>query len=402
MLRGAASLRARWPAGQVALLDRSGATGRSDGIDVLRFALVMYVIIAHLALWGPLSSTGAGPLRAFGHLTESLFQGHGETNPAVVGFIVLSGYCIHRNGARRGRWSGRSYGIRRAFRILPVYVLAGMFGAALLSSSIATNPTIARTASGTTSITAGGLLVKLTALIALLPSPQTYALSYQGNAPLATVAAEMWLYVFYGGAMWLLLRGRIAERTLWWAISVITAVSFLAVAAYPTLEPWWFNGSVVGFLPLWWIGAWFVGDRSRRQLLWAAIAAAVAWVLCSLLLRSVGNLPLEEIRLLCLGGFAAVVISLIDRTRAQWPSALARLGRSGYSLYAFHAPILILLIAIGIPWPIVVVVPTVVGVVIFRLVEDPLTELGRRAAVSLRDSRLLGSSPAFAEFSNED
>lgn len=76
---------------------------RSNGIDVLRAALALWVVVAHLTAWALLAQGADSvpmPLAVGMAFLQKLFQAHGELHPAVVGFIVLSGYCIHRAGLR--------------------------------------------------------------------------------------------------------------------------------------------------------------------------------------------------------------------------------------------------------------------------------------------------------------
>lgn len=374
------------------LLDRTTTVARSDGIDLVRFALALYVIVSHLAEWEPHAPT----LEAFGRVTVELFQSHGETNPAVVAFIVLSGYCIHRNGCRRTRWNTQSYVVKRAFRIVPVYLLACLVGAGLFAVSLRASPALAVRTTATSQITLAGLAAKLTAIAALLPLPHVYAASYQANAPLATVAAEIWLYAVYALAMGLLLRGAVGERGLWAAIVAITAVSLVVVSAVPSLQAWWFNGSVVGFLPLWWIGAEIVGTHSRRSVVWLAAGAGGLWLLTTLYLFGTADLALEELRLLAFGVLVGVAIRLVDQFAHSLPRLTARFGRSGYSLYAFHTPILVALIALGAPLLVVVAAAIAGGVLMFWTYEQPLTLHGRRLARDLgrNDRRIVSTGLA--------
>src|ERR1700745_948071 len=46
----------------------------------------------------------------------------------VTGFVVLSGYCVHRNGLRRERDDVGGYALRRLLRIYPVYAVACFAG----------------------------------------------------------------------------------------------------------------------------------------------------------------------------------------------------------------------------------------------------------------------------------
>jgi hypothetical protein len=100
---------------------------RSPSIDVLRGLLAFWVLGAHLFAWSGTLNQGSIVLTAMFERLGQLFQSNGETHPAVLGFIVLSGYCIHRTGFRRqaaarsqltpraeSSESGRSISLRRS------------------------------------------------------------------------------------------------------------------------------------------------------------------------------------------------------------------------------------------------------------------------------------------------
>jgi len=121
-----------------------------------------------------------------------LFQGHGETHPAVLAFIVLSGYCIHRSGFRRGPADHAGYGIRRFFRIYPVYLAATLFGLVVVTLALGRWPALAYELSGTKEVDLRCVAAKLAGVSAFAPSLNLC--TFQGNAPLHTVMVEMWLY----------------------------------------------------------------------------------------------------------------------------------------------------------------------------------------------------------------
>jgi peptidoglycan/LPS O-acetylase OafA/YrhL len=367
------------------LLDRTRTGSRSDGIDSLRALLAIYVIFSHLYLWGPLTATGTvAPLSWFGHYTVAAFQGHGETNPAVVAFIVLSGYCIHRNGARRDRWDQRGYLIKRAFRIWPVYIAATLVGAALFEAARHSQASVTQAMSATGSISAGCMAAKLSGIAAVIPSAHLYGCTYQGNAPLVTVAAEISLYVVYGLAIWFLLRGT-PGRLLAAVAAAATFACFALVLTTPMLEGWWFNGSLFGFLPLWWIGALLVGDVEQRPLLWLGAAAAGTWIAATAYLHGTSSLAVEELRLLAFGVVAGLGIRLLDHRVRHLPRPVTGVGRAGYSIYAFHAPILILLVASAFAGGSSLPQPSRQGVGSFYAFEHPLTQKGRELARRERD-----------------
>ena len=74
---------------------------RSPSIDAVRGLLAFWVLCAHLFAWSSVLNQSSGVLTAMFEWLGRLFQSNGEKHPAVLGFIVLSGYCIHRTGFRR-------------------------------------------------------------------------------------------------------------------------------------------------------------------------------------------------------------------------------------------------------------------------------------------------------------
>src|SRR5436305_2043135 len=75
--------------------------GRSGGIDAIRGLFALWVLLTHLIPWSvAVQGNDAVPniLRTSHDLLQQLFHPSIERHPAVLGFIVLSGYCIHRNG----------------------------------------------------------------------------------------------------------------------------------------------------------------------------------------------------------------------------------------------------------------------------------------------------------------
>ena len=121
----------------VELLNPPNEVGRSHGIGILRGIFSIYVLLfAHVAFWADaVQGKGSVPswLTSISNFMVWLFQSRFELNPAVLGFIVLSGFCIHRNGLRSRIGLG-SFAIRRAFRILPVFWLASIFGIVMFTA----------------------------------------------------------------------------------------------------------------------------------------------------------------------------------------------------------------------------------------------------------------------------
>ena len=301
----------------------------------------------------------------------TLFQPAYETHPAVVVFIVLSGYCIHRNGLRTGNLEIVPYFIRHAFRIVPIFVLASVLGA-LSAWFLLADPTISL----------GKLALKLTGISAFVPTLNRA--TYQGNGPLHTVMVEIWLYAIYPVVILYLARGG-RERNIWVALAAVWLAGVLVCGRHPALTNWWHNGSLFGFLLYWWIGAWFVCGRLSRSTL---SLVAVVWTVLSVLLitTSFSDLMIVELRKLCFCVLVGAAIAGLDRP-ASLP--VGRLGQAGYSLYAFHAPVVLALLAFSAPWWLAMVGALAVGFIAFLTIEQPFTLRGKavaraRSAASLR------------------
>jgi len=144
---------------------------RAEGLDALRLLLAVWVLAAHVAGWAA-ANTPSWFTTATGWLMK-VFQPAAETHPAVLAFIVLSGYCIHRNGLRADNLEITPYVIRRTFRILPIFVLATVIGA-VAGAFVLTDP----------SISASGLALKLVGISAVVPSLDCAA----GSAPAPRLA----------------------------------------------------------------------------------------------------------------------------------------------------------------------------------------------------------------------
>lgn len=367
------------------LLERSSLRGRSDSLDALRAGLALWVVVAHLAEWGPLSKTGVvSPVAWIDHWTVRVFQSRGETNPAVLVFIVLSGYCIHRAGARRGgSWRSAGYAIKRFFRIWPVYMAASVFGALVFWLVDRGHEQLVGAITETRSIGFGCMSAKLVGLAAFAPG--LTRCSYQGNAPLATVMVEMWLYVVYGLLVWLMLR-RLSERALWGSITAFTLAGLAFVQHDPSAYGgWWNNSSLLGYLPYWWIGAAVVARPDRRRVYLAGVGAAATWALMTVLLWTATLSPgssflAAEARKLVFAVAVGALITALDAFVRKLPAALAAFGRSGYSLYAFHAPILIVTVALGWWWWAGAVASLAFALFSYRFYERPLLLKGRTLA----------------------
>ncbi len=342
--------------------------------------LAIAVVLAHLSGWAPLT-VGINHLVSDGmNRFLDVVQPAGETYPAVLGFIVLSGYCIHRNGLRREEAGFSSYAIRRSFRIVPVYLVAVAFGIGVFLFLSAEHRAITTSLSGTTDISTGCVAVKVFGTSAFIPGQHTC--SFEGNAPLTTVMVEMWLYLVYALICFALLRGILRERLFWPILAVVWIAGLVWVSREPQYTAWWHNGSLIGFLGYWWIGAKFTDPAFAgwmRRLTIPLIATYIG--LTVVLMNDPGaSIFLVELRKVMLALLFGIGIVAIESLAAPRVRTAGKLGQSGYSIYAFHAPILMLLLILGVPWYLVLAAAIGGGLLSFYSYERPLTRVGRRLA----------------------
>lgn len=353
---------------------------RSEELDAVRFVLAMWVLLAHAVGWGVYVGTlnPNGVLNDIGRFLVFIFQREGETHPAVLAFIVLSGYCIHRNGFRLDqKFCLKNFGIRRFFRIFPVYFLATVVGILFWYVAANTNLLAVKALTGTEKITLSGIVVKLTGLSSFVPS--IHAAGWQGNAPLTTAIVEAWLYVFYAFVVWYVTRGYRVLALVYWLIGA-WLLMFFYVFLNPKYTGWWHNGSFISFALYWWIGAVFVIARpalDRGSYFFKILALGV-------LVFAIGNLGAglipSELRKIGLAFVIAIFIQSIDRNCRNKIKPF-KLLQSGYSVYALHAPLLIIFLVNGFSFVFSVCATLVIALSCYLFFEQPLLDMGKRISM---------------------
>jgi peptidoglycan/LPS O-acetylase OafA/YrhL len=353
--------------------------GRSDGIDALRGVFVLWVMLAHIVPWTQ-SVLGMGsvwtPVAMLMEGLAKVFQPAGEIHPAVVGFIVLSGYCIHRNGLRTDRSEMAPFIVRRCFRILPVYVLASVVGIVAFYADHE-----APMFSMATSVRGECLAAKFFFYSVLTPA--FHPCSVVGNAPLGTVTVEIVLYAIYA-LFFSIFVWRNSERWIW----IICGLSWLAsvVMAFfapnqPAVYNWWQNASIYGFLPYWWLGAAFVNPAVAAAMRRTYLPILVLWLALTAILLLLGqNAVIGEIRKLVFACCVGLIVCWLETAELPRRNPLSAAGRAGYSIYAFHGPVAGTLALLGTQWWLNIAACITVGQVAFALVERPFIRLGKSVA----------------------
>jgi len=353
-------------------------TFRADWLDACRGLLAMWVVLTHITIWFDYIGS---PVPSLLHIINvwllRIFTPTYETHPAVLAFIVLSGYCIHRNGLRTSVRSGagkeggeiRAFAIRRFFRIYPVFILALMFGYTVFLTGMHLASDLTQTLMVTTDVSPICLILRGAALLSL-SSQAANLCGHLGNAPLATVMVEIALYIAYP----LILLGVSTVKARVLVISLPFISGMLLAWLIPEMQWWWHNSSLLNFLVFWWIGAYFANDDLRAPGKYRLLGLLAIWVLCTLLLFATPILLIAEVRKLIAAVLFAYLFVWHDRpTTSFW---LATFGRTGYSLYAFHMPIIVLLVVLGQPWWMCLIVCAAAGFFGYRFIELPSIYLG--------------------------
>jgi peptidoglycan/LPS O-acetylase OafA/YrhL len=361
------------------ILDIPVDHSRSPHIDSLRFILAMWVVFTHMVPWVVLIQTQTAIPKGLASVMDwllSLLMSNSETHPAVLGFIVLSGYCIHRSGMRSPQDGIRAYAIRRFFRIYPVFFISTFFGVGAFLIGASVDPVRVPWVTGTQSLSIIHIIGKLFAVEAV--NPLTFFPSIQGNGPLQTVAVEMWLYAVYPLA--LLFMSRWSERA-WWGVMVVCWLASVAITTHvPDWRYWSYNASVIAFLPFWWIGAKFTDSRFASRMRRFVVIPALIWLVLTLSLpfgEHVAQL-LAGVRQMAFAVCFACLVSAIDEHRNARGNIFSGLGSGAYSIYAFHAPIVYLMVLLGMRWEFTLCAVVAFGVIASRLIEKPFIRAGKR------------------------
>lgn len=326
------------------------ASSKYWSLDIFRGLCALAVFLSHLHLWSffPTRSAAEEALRrvfdvgvfAFDWLTWRT----GGQHPAVIGFLVLSGFCIHlsvlRAQAKDGRVAWGDYFRRRLVRILPVYwcgAALGLLFVVLQTTAPVPDATLALNARADIA----DVVVRFAGLSALYPHELLV-----GNGILNYVSVELMLYLGY--PLLFLLRRRPRAWT-WPCIFVLAAAG--QVAAYlvaPFTTPFWayYTPHMLGLFFV--LGAglaerWFHG---RPAPAWKT--AAVVWIVfiaCRQFLSFPGlNLLLQLLwALVCacvLSGFLKAEKNNPGLVARATFRRLVRVGEVSFSLYVVHAPVM--------------------------------------------------------------
>jgi len=276
----------------------------------------------------------------------------------VMGFFVISGYCIQLSVGRlieSGRFPLGVYLAARLTRIIPLYY-AGLLFAVAVEAAVASD----RPAFYPDGVDRVGFLAQLV-------FAQRWVRTFGSFAPSWTITNEMFYYLFFG-ALALCAAGR-RSRPAWLGLGLCVGIAAAMQCLYATGSRGWLVlnvGLMFGLGINWFLGALvaahgrsMVGHRSARvaAAAWPAVFAAAVG------LRGSGRCP-EQMIFLVLGiAFALMLLrfTAVAEAEAASPgprpergersSAIAEVvGLASYPTYLFHAPVLLLWAAAAREW----------------------------------------------------
>jgi peptidoglycan/LPS O-acetylase OafA/YrhL len=316
-----------------------------EKIDLCRGLFAALVVLAHglQISWGIHTSAEATLSPLVRNLVVSLF---GTGTIYVMGFFVLSGYCIHRSVdrlMREERFPIGHYLFARATRILPLYYAGLLFTAALEPLMSDARPW------------AWPHGINAEVFIAQLFVVQNLTQTFGSFAPSWSITNEAFYYLFYG-----LLVSIAAGRRAWAAwvgIAVCLAVAIVTQALYVTVgrSPYVYGtGMLFGLGILWYQGVLVAvygqalmkhkGVRIAAGCWPAAFASVIVWKFLHLPPHGVYLISGLAFTLLLLG-----FLSPQDADTARPATAVGGTPRSSlinfiglisYPMYIFHAPLM--------------------------------------------------------------
>jgi peptidoglycan/LPS O-acetylase OafA/YrhL len=375
-----------------------------EKVDVCRGLFAALVVVAHAQYiaWG-VHPRAAQAMSAAQRGAISNVIGLGTIY--VMGFFVISGYCIHLSVARQmreERFPLVDYLAARGSRILPLYYLGLLFAVAAEWLIASARPYVWPHG------------VDLGTLTSQLLVVQNLTQTYGSYAPTWSITNEAFYYLFYGLLVAWLSRGRSA-RPAWVglglcaATAAVTQVLYVTVARTPVVYG---TGMLLGLGMIWFTGVLVAIHGARLIRVPAVKALTRTWPLLvvGVMAWAYAGLPPHGQYLISGAAFTLMLLGFLDAPKesprgpvSPWRAkAIESLGLMSYPMYLFHGPLMmlagswILRSRVTTDWRVTFVLLTVVGlasgVVLGWLVEKPL--MARRAAwLKQRKTRPAGFAP---------
>jgi peptidoglycan/LPS O-acetylase OafA/YrhL len=328
-------------------------------LDIFRGLCALGIFLSHWHLWSNFtpSSFVEKFIHAFLSQAYSLFcvltWNTGGHHPSVIGFFILSGFCIHASHCRADNTAALkvnwpAYYQSRAKRIFPVYWLAGVLGLAFVAVQTwrpAANPLLKFHAMGNPF----DFFLRLSGLSGLYPKEVL-----AGNNPLNTVGSELVLYATYPLFL------ACARRNAWVTMITISLLCQLVLVRFvPPLSPYWVYNSAPMMALFWCVGAWtarWYFERPHRVSPWVFIACWSVFLAAHALPPFHARNLLFQILWCSVCASAVLWLACLEQRKPALGvlplvRALRHAGQVSYSLYAVHTPVMLLVTWLMLTYP---------------------------------------------------
>ena len=331
----------------------------NERIDVCRGLFAVLVVIDHAmqVTWG-IHRGGESALHPVARDLLNCFLG--SSTVYVMGFFVLSGFCIELSGAKlfkAGRFDGHRYALARVTRILPLYYAGLAFAVAVEFLVAGARPFT--WPNGIEGWVFGSQLLLL----------QNVTQTYGSFVASWSITNEAFYYVLYGSLAWTFAtRPRTSPMvglSLCFATALVTQILYVTVARHPFVYG---LGMLFG-LGMIWFGGVMIAQRGETWLEQRAVRVAAAFwpgVFASALLWKYMHLPPQGIYLIPGVAFSLMMLRFMDleqqrrEAEANGPPtgivsearvrAIEALGLASYPMYLFHGPLMMLVGSLLLRW----------------------------------------------------
>jgi peptidoglycan/LPS O-acetylase OafA/YrhL len=316
-----------------------------EKIDICRGLFAVLVVVAHAQeiAFGIHPGAKESVLTASGQLLTTVL---GSGMYYVMGFFVLSGYCIHLSVARSitaDRFPVKRYMVARLSRILPLYYV-GLVGTALVEWLIR-DARPHEWPHGLDWTTFFGQVVMV----------QNLTETYGSFASSWSITNEVFYYIFYGLLAWCLAGRGAGARPAWAGLAICVGAAIVGQGLYVTVgrNPFVYStGMLFGLGMLWFQGA-LVALYGRALITFPLVRrVAACWplVLASAIFWKAAQLPPHGVYLISGWAFTLMMLDFLRSPAVDPPTDASRfrrglvttLGLSSYPLYLFHGPLLML------------------------------------------------------------
>jgi len=263
----------------------------------------------------------------------------------VIGFFVISGYCIHQSVERltqSGRFTQRFYLLARLTRVLPLYYIALLFTVVAEILSATARPPIWTDERS------------VRAFLCQVFGVQNLTQTFGSFGPSWSITNELFYYLLYGFLIWL--TGQKLKHSLSVGMALCIVGSSLMQLLYASIlrTPAVLSlGLLLGLGINWFLGA-IVASHSSTLLQSRIVRIfARAWLpLLGLLLcgRFLDVLPSQPMFLLLGIIYALMLLNFLDEKapktsplrRESWSQLARLLGLASYPTYLFHGGMIVL------------------------------------------------------------